>query len=90
MPTLLSGRTFKPPSTQQQLELGYREAPSVHEPMTILFSKASPLPPDGPQTVRNLSSWIAGSPRKNGAGACNHGGNAIAAFFVAGWPGFLS
>lgn len=39
LPTLLSGRSFKPPSTLQQLELGYREAPSAHEPMTMVFAK---------------------------------------------------
>ncbi|PNH10309.1 Adenylate cyclase [Tetrabaena socialis] len=41
MPTLLSGRSFKPPNTMQQLELGYREAPSVHEPMTMVFVKVA-------------------------------------------------
>ncbi|KAG2432508.1 hypothetical protein HXX76_008853 [Chlamydomonas incerta] len=41
LPTLLSGRSFKPPSTLQQLELGYREAPSAHEPMTMVFAKVA-------------------------------------------------
>ncbi|KAG2499572.1 hypothetical protein HYH03_002517 [Edaphochlamys debaryana] len=41
MPTLLSGRSFKPPNTLQQLELGYREAPSVNEPMTMVFAKVA-------------------------------------------------
>ncbi|KXZ50125.1 hypothetical protein GPECTOR_18g99 [Gonium pectorale] len=39
MPTLLSGRSFKPPNTLQQLELGYREAPNVHEPLAMAFVK---------------------------------------------------
>jgi hypothetical protein len=41
MPTLMAGRSFKPPSTHLQLELGYREAPGVHEPMAMVFVKAS-------------------------------------------------
>lgn len=41
MPTLMAGRSFKPPHTQLQLELGYREAPSVHEPLAMVFIKVS-------------------------------------------------
>lgn len=50
MPTLMAGRSFKPPATRMQLELGYREAPGVHEPMAMVFIKvrvAGARPPRG-------------------------------------------
>lgn len=42
MPTLLTGRNFKPLGSQRRIEPGFRDAPDPMKPMAIVFVKVSP------------------------------------------------